>query len=158
MPPNDVQRFYQDCVEGGAHVPASSYVTSSDLNEAYILWCGREDREPLPLPNFTKDFDKLKVQKQGGNNAIGGGVKYFAIALRPEVAREVEESKKLKKLEKKAARKRKALQATEAALAEPRRAADDADIAAERLRAAAGAMRDTLAKPDAPADKPAKAA
>jgi hypothetical protein len=147
MPPNDVQRFYQECVDG--NVPASSYVTSSNLNEAYVLWCEREDRTPLPHPNFTTQFDQLKVQKHG----IGGGVKYFGIALMPEVEREVEESKKLKKMEKKTARKRKTQQQQEAAVEQPRPAVDEASAAAHQLRAAADQMRGAVDRPEVAPDR-----
>ena len=56
------------------------------LNEAYKLWCKRNDRRPLAMPIFTAEFDKLKVVKHG----IGGGVKYFGIALKPDVERDLE--------------------------------------------------------------------
>jgi hypothetical protein len=96
-----VQRFYQDYV---VSAEPTSYVTSSDLNEAYNLWCDRNDRQPLPHPNFSTEFDQLKVEKHGIR-----GVKYFGIALRPEIEREVEESKRLKR----ASRKRKSAQTQE---------------------------------------------
>ena len=100
MPPNDVQRFYQDYV---VTAPPTRCVNSSHLNEAYRLWCKKNDRHPLPMPNFTADFDELKAADK---HDIGGRVKYSGIALRPEVERE---------LEKRASRRRKASPASEQA-------------------------------------------
>lgn len=96
MPPNDVQRFYQDYV---VSAPMPSHVGSSDLNEAYKIWCKRNERRPLVMPNFLAEFDELKVEKHDID-----GVKYFGIALRSDIQREVE---------KRTSRKRKASQVTE---------------------------------------------
>jgi len=108
MPPNDVQRFYQDYVDGEAPLP--SHVDATKLNEAYKLWCKRNGRRPLVMPNFLAEFDELKVKAE--KHPING-VKYFGIALRPEVERE---------LEKRASRKRKASPAQEAVVEEPKAA------------------------------------
>jgi hypothetical protein len=97
MPPSDVQRFYQEDV---VSAPPDNHVPAMKLNEAYKAWCRRNERRVLAMPNFLAEFDELKVEKYG----IGGGVKFFGIALRPEVERE---------LEKKAARKRRASHAIE---------------------------------------------
>jgi hypothetical protein len=133
MPPNDVQRFYQDCVDG--NVPKSSYVESTRLNEAYKIWCKKNGRRPLVMPNFLADFDQLKVEK----HEIGGGVKYFGIALKPGVAQE---------LEQKGSRKRRTAMPTEAAqdqpAAEPSLIPDEAAATAAELRAAAGEMQASL--------------
>lgn len=134
MPPNDVQRFYQDCVDG--NVPKSSYVDATKLNEAYKIWCKRNGRRPLVMPNFLADFDQLKVQK----HEIGGGVKYFGIALRSEVVQD---------LEQKVSRKRKTALPEIAvdqpkAPAAPSPAADEATANAAALRAAADQMQASL--------------
>jgi hypothetical protein len=147
MPPSDVERFYQEYVDSAGD---NEWVASMHLNEAYKLWCKRNDRRPLAMPIFTAEFDKLKVVKHG----IGGGVKYFGIAIKPDVERE---------LERKTPRKRRGALAQESTADQPRsaieaRSADDQlAAAAEQLRAAADEMR-TPADQAEPAPGEAKAA
>jgi hypothetical protein len=146
MPPNDVQRFYQDCVDG--NVAKTSYVGAMKLNEAYKLWCKRNGRRPLVMPNFLSEFDDLKVDK----HEIGGGVKYFGIALKADVERD---------LEQKGTRKRKSAlghgshEQSKPAV-EP--ATDEATAASEQLRAAADEMRESLEPQPKAATGEAKAA
>jgi hypothetical protein len=146
MPPSDVEKFYQDYVDSAGE---GDWIASMQLNEAYKLWCKRNERRPLAMPIFTAEFDKLKVVKHG----IGGGVKYFGIALKPEIERE---------LERKGARKRKGVLGSESVLDQPRPAAEPSPAtpaadataqAAEKLRAAAGEMRASLEKSPAGGDK-----
>jgi hypothetical protein len=135
MPPDDVQRFYQDCVDG--NVEKTSYVGAMKLNEAYKLWCKRNGRRALAMPKFLADFDKLKVEK----HEIGGGVKYFGIALKAEIEREMEQ---------KGSGKRKSVLGQGASqehirpAAEPGNTADEATAGAEQLRATAEEMREQL--------------
>ncbi|HEX5958542.1 MAG TPA: hypothetical protein VFY92_07785, partial [Hyphomicrobiaceae bacterium] len=150
MPPSDVEKFYQDYVDSAGE---GDWIASMDLNEAYKLWCKKNERRPLAMPKFTSEFDRLKVVKHG----IGGGVKYFGIALKPEVERE---------LERKGSRKRKSALGTESVLDQSRPAATPGSATAavdktaqevEVLRAAAGEMRTSAEKPEAGRDE-AKAA
>ena len=140
MPPNDVQRFYQDYVDSAGPM---NCVTSSDLNEAYKIWCKRNGRDALPMPNFTAEFDALKVAKHNID-----GVKYAGIALKPDVQRE---------LEKRASRKRKGSRPPETAVHKSRPSVEQPSGAAEQLRAAADQMRAAPGEPEAAPDK-AKAA
>ncbi len=150
MPPSDVEKFYQDYVDSADE---GDWIASMHLNEAYKLWCKKNDRRPLAMPIFTAEFDKLKVVKHG----IGGGVKYFGVALKPEIERE---------LERKGSRKRKGVLGTESVLdptkpaaapASATAAVDKATHESETLRAAAGEMRTSAEKPQAGRDE-AKAA
>jgi hypothetical protein len=149
MPPSDVERFYQEYVDSAGE---SDWVASMRLNEAYKLWCKRNDRRPLAMPIFTAEFDKLKVVKHG----IGGGVKYSGIALKPEIERE---------LEQKGARKRR-MPAPDATAGHQSRPAGDpgldadatASAAAAELRAAAGQMRASLEQQPEAAPGKARAA
>jgi hypothetical protein len=147
MPPSDVERFYQEYVDSAGE---TDHVPSMRLYEAYKLWCKRtrtiagNDRRTLAMPKFTEEFDKLKVVK----HEIGGGVKYFGIALKPEIERE---------LEHKGARKR-----GKTALDQPKPAAepssDETSANAAALRGAAGQMRASLEQPPEAAPGKAKAA
>jgi hypothetical protein len=118
------------------------------LNEAYKLWCKRNGRRPLVMPNFLSEFDDLKVDK----HEIGGGVKYFGIALKADVERD---------LEQKGTRKRKSAlghgshEQSKPAV-EP--ATDEATAASEQLRAAADEMRESLEPQPKAATGEAKAA
>jgi hypothetical protein len=135
MPPSDVERFYQEDVDSAGE---GAWVASMRLNEAYKLWCKRNKRTALPMPNFTAEFDKLKVVKA----EIGGGVKYFGIALKPDIERE---------LEQKGSRKRKPVLgsggqggAQEKSAAEAGPTPYEATGGADKLRAAAAEMREHL--------------
>lgn len=145
MPPSDVERFYQEYVDSAGE---NDWVASMQLNEAYKLWCKRNDRRPLAMPIFTAEFDKLKVVKHG----IGGGVKYFGIALKPEIERD---------LERKGSRKRKSVLGQESAAEQPKTAAgpsspvaEETAAAANELRAAAGEMKAALERPEQPESTP----
>jgi hypothetical protein len=139
MPPNDVQRFYQDCVDG--NVPKSSYVGAMKLNEAYKLWCKKNGRRPLVMPNFLSEFDELKVEKHG----IGGGVKYFGIALKPDVERD---------LEHKSSRKRAKTVLTQEPAADQAKPTLDQTAADDQLSSAAGGLRGTAEAMHAAIDSP----
>jgi hypothetical protein len=125
MPPSDVERFYQEYVDSAGE---NDWIASMHLNEAYKLWCKRNDRRPLAMPIFTAEFDKLKVVKHG----IGGGVKYFGVALKADIERE---------LERKSSRKRKGALAQESSADQPKPADDHLAAAAGQLRETADEMR-----------------
>ncbi|MFZ1103347.1 MAG: hypothetical protein WAN86_10975 [Hyphomicrobiaceae bacterium] len=136
MPPDDVQRFYQEYVDSADE---NDWVASMRLYEAYKLWCKRTPkiignetvrRSALAMPKFTEDFDKLKVVK----HEIGGGVKYFGIALKPDVERD---------LEHKSSRKRARTVLTQEPAADQAKLTVDPTAADDRLAAAAGELRAT---------------
>jgi hypothetical protein len=156
MPPDDVQRFYQDYVDSA---DKADWVASMRLYEAYKLWCKRTPkivhdrqvtRSALAMPKFTEEFDKLKIEK----HPIAGGVKYFGIALKADIERELEQkgSRKRNRLGQESALSQKAA-------AEPSPGdGDQAATNAAALRAAAGQMQASLEqKPEAASGK-AKAA
>jgi hypothetical protein len=141
MPPSDVERFYQEYVDSAGE---GDWIASTHLNEAYKLWCKRNDRRPLAMPNFLAEFDKLKVVKHG----IGGGVKYFGVVLKPDVERD---------LERKASRKRKVVPTSDASADQPKPAVDETTAAVDQLRAAADEMKAAVDRSEASTDE-AKAA
>jgi hypothetical protein len=151
MPPSDVERFYQEYVDSAGE---NAWIPSMRLNEAYKLWCKRNDRRPLAMPIFTAEFDKLKVVKHG----IGGGVKYFGIALKPDIERELDQ-KGVRKRTGKPVLGQGAAQDQSKPAAEPSSAADEGSAGTEQLRAAAGEMRASLEQQPAaaPGQAPGKA-
>ena len=63
----------------------------------YCAWCEEQEKEPLALPTFGREFGELGVQKA----KIAGRVRYIGIALRSGL--EIEEDKKLPALGSQAA-------------------------------------------------------
>jgi hypothetical protein len=59
------------------------------LYEDYCAWCEEQQKEPLALPTFGREFGELGVQKA----RIAGRVRYIGIALKS--AGRLEEVKKL---------------------------------------------------------------
>jgi hypothetical protein len=84
-PENDVERFYKERIE----TQDGSSLTATSLYEDYCAWCEEQQKEPLALPTFGREFGELGVEKQ----RIAGRVRYLRIALKS--ARELEEDKKL---------------------------------------------------------------
>jgi hypothetical protein len=154
MPPDDVQRFYQEYVDSAGE---NDWIASMRLYEAYKLWCKRtpklngDRRSTLAMPKFTEDFDKLKVVK----HEIGGGVKYFGIALKPDIERDLEHKSSRKRARTVLAQEPAADRAKPTA--DPAAADDQLAAAAGELRATAEAMHASIDKPPAAAGK-AKAA
>jgi hypothetical protein len=76
LPDSDVQKFYRE------EVLASDgfSITLNDLYNAYCAWSEDQDKEPLAMPTFSREFRALGVRKE----KIGGRVRYFDIALRSE--------------------------------------------------------------------------
>jgi hypothetical protein len=84
-PETDVERFYKeriDATEGNS-------LTATTLYEDYCAWCEEQQKEPLALPTFGREFGELGVQKA----KIAGRVRYIGIGLRSGL--EAEEDKKL---------------------------------------------------------------
>ena len=92
-PETDVERFYKERIE----TEDGSSLTATSLYEDYCGWCDEQDKEPLALPTFGREFGELGVQKA----RISGRVRYIGIALK--TANELGEDKKLPALGKKAA-------------------------------------------------------
>jgi hypothetical protein len=67
------------------------------LYEDYCAWCEEQQKEPLALPTFGREFGELGVQKA----RIAGRVRYIGIALKSAVG--LEEDKKLPALGSEAA-------------------------------------------------------
>ncbi len=73
-PENDVERFYKERVE----TQDGSSLTATTLYEDYCAWCEEQEKEPLALPTFGREFGELGVQKA----KIAGRVRYIGIALK----------------------------------------------------------------------------
>lgn len=84
-PETDVERFYKENVE----TQDGSSLTATALYEEYCAWCEEQEKEPLALPTFGREFGELGVQKA----KVAGRVRYIGIALRS--GRELEEDKKI---------------------------------------------------------------
>jgi hypothetical protein len=76
LPDSDVQRFYREQVltSDGASI------TLNDLYNAYCVWSEEQEKEPLAMPTFSREFKALGVRKE----KMGGRVRYFDIAVRPQ--------------------------------------------------------------------------
>jgi hypothetical protein len=76
LPDSDVQKFYREEVVA----TEGSSITLNDLYNAYCNWSEDQEKEPLAMPTFSREFRALGVRKE----KIGGRVRYFDIALRAE--------------------------------------------------------------------------
>lgn len=96
-PETDVERFYKERIE----TQDGSSLTATSLYEDYCAWCEDQQKEPLALPTFGREFGELGVQKA----RIAGRVRYIGIALRSahESSNGLAEDKKLPALGSKAA-------------------------------------------------------
>lgn len=83
-PETDVERFYKERIE----TQDGSSLTATSLYEDYCAWCEEQEKEPLALPTFGREFGELGVQKA----KIAGRVRYIGIALRSGA--DLEEDKK----------------------------------------------------------------
>ena len=92
-PETDVERFYKERIE----TQDGSSLTATALYEDYCAWCEDQQKEPLALPTFGREFGELGVQKA----KIAGRVRYIGIALKSGL--ELEEDKKLPALASQAA-------------------------------------------------------
>jgi hypothetical protein len=84
-PEDDVQRFYKERIE----TTEGASLTASTLYEDYCQWCEENEKEPLALPRFGREFGELGIQKV----RIAGRTRYTGIALKSGL--EHEEDKKL---------------------------------------------------------------
>lgn len=94
VPENDVERFYKERIETA---DAASTLTASALYEDYCMWCEENQKEPLALPRFGREFGELGIQKV----RIAGRTRYTGIALKSGLTHE--EDKKLTATRDKAA-------------------------------------------------------
>ena len=78
-PDNDVERYHKERVESRD----GSSLTATALYEDYCAWCDEEEKEPLALPSFGREFSDLGVDKA----KIAGRVRYIGIALRSGAGR-----------------------------------------------------------------------
>lgn len=92
-PETDVERFYKERIE----TQDGSSLTATTLYEDYCAWCEEQEKEPLALPTFGREFGELGVQKA----KIAGRVRYIGIALKSGAG--LEEDKKLPALGSQAA-------------------------------------------------------
>ena len=76
LPDSDVQRFYREEVLA----TDGSSITLNDLYNSYCNWSEDQEKEPLAMPTFSREFRALGVRKE----KMGGRVRYFDIALRAE--------------------------------------------------------------------------
>lgn len=84
-PETDVERYYKEKVE----TQDGSSLTATSLYEDYCAWCEDQQKEPLALPTFGREFGELGVQKA----KVAGRVRYIGIALKSD--RDLEEDKNL---------------------------------------------------------------
>ncbi len=84
-PETDVERYYKEKVA----TQDGSSLTATSLYEDYCAWCEEQQKEPLALPTFGREFGELGVQKA----KVAGRVRYIGIALRSDG--ELEEDKNL---------------------------------------------------------------
>jgi hypothetical protein len=74
LPDSDVQRFYREQVVASD----GASITLNDLYNAYCTWSEEQQKEPLAMPTFSREFKALGVRKE----KMGGRVRYFDIAVR----------------------------------------------------------------------------
>lgn len=74
-PESDVERFHKEKVEA----EEGATITAVELYDNYCQWCEEQDKEPLALPTFSRDFGELKSIKKA---KIAGRVRYIGIAVR----------------------------------------------------------------------------
>jgi Poxvirus D5 protein-like len=86
-PETDVIRFRNERIEDSE----GTSLTATTLYEDYCAWCEEQQKEPLALPTFGREFGDLGVQKA----KIAGRVRYIGIALKSGTELEFEEDKKL---------------------------------------------------------------
>lgn len=84
-PETDVERYYKEKVE----TQDGSSLTATSLYEDYCSWCEEQQKEPLALPTFGREFGELGVQKA----KVAGRVRYIGIALKSD--KDLEEDKNL---------------------------------------------------------------
>jgi len=74
VPESDVERFRRE----RTYQEDGSSLTATELYEDYCAWCEDQEKEPLALPTFGREFADLGIQKA----KISGRVRYIGVALR----------------------------------------------------------------------------
>lgn len=92
-PETDVERYHKERIE----VQEGASITATALYEDYCAWCEEQQKEPLALPTFGREFGDKGVTKA----KIAGRVRYIGIGLKSGL--ELEEDKKLPALSSQAA-------------------------------------------------------
>jgi hypothetical protein len=72
-PDTDVERFNRDRITSAE----GSSLTATDLYEDYCEWCETNNKEPMALPTFGRQFGELGIQKA----KIAGRIRYIGIKL-----------------------------------------------------------------------------
>jgi hypothetical protein len=85
-PETDVERFHKERIDSSE----GSSLTATTLYEDYCAWCEEQNKEPLALPTFGREFGELGVQKA----KIAGRVRYIGINLRAGRVEELEEDRR----------------------------------------------------------------
>ena len=73
-PESDVERFQKEKIE----TEDGATITATELYDNYCQWCDEQDKEPLALPTFSREFGELKGIKKA---KIAGRVRYLGIAV-----------------------------------------------------------------------------
>ncbi len=73
-PESDVERFHKEKIEN----EEGATITATELYDNYCEWCEEQDKEPLALPTFSREFGELKGIKKA---KIAGRVRYIGIAV-----------------------------------------------------------------------------
>jgi hypothetical protein len=73
-PESDVERFQKEKIE----TEDGATITATELYDSYCQWCDEQDKEPLALPTFSREFGELKGIKKA---KIAGRVRYLGIAV-----------------------------------------------------------------------------
>lgn len=73
-PETDVERFRKESVD----TAEGSSLTATELYEDYCSWCEQQEKEPLALPTFGREFGELNGIKKA---KIAGRVRYIGIRL-----------------------------------------------------------------------------
>jgi hypothetical protein len=84
-PESDVERFNKEKVE----TAEGATITATELYDSYCQWCEEQDKEPLALPTFSREFGELKGIKKA---KIAGRVRYIGITV-PNAAETTEDTK-----------------------------------------------------------------
>ncbi|MCB1549650.1 MAG: hypothetical protein KDJ41_17755 [Hyphomicrobiaceae bacterium] len=72
-PESDVERFHKDRIQ----TAENSSLTAMALYEDYCAWCEEQNKEPLALPTFGRQFGELGVEKA----KVAGRIRYMGIKL-----------------------------------------------------------------------------
>jgi hypothetical protein len=73
-PESDVERFQKEKIES----EDGATITATELYDSYCQWCDEQDKEPLALPTFSREFGELKGIRKA---KIAGRVRYLGIAV-----------------------------------------------------------------------------